>query len=60
MSPSPRDLSQVRTGSAPQIMASLRSLAIRLHRLAGASNIAATLRHHARDAARPLRLLKIN
>lgn len=53
------DLSQVRTGSASQIMASLRNLAISLHRLAGASNIAATLRSHARDPARPLRLLKI-
>jgi hypothetical protein len=40
-------------------MASLRNLAISLHRLAGATNIAAALRHHARDARRPLRLLKI-
>jgi len=54
------DLSQVRTGSAPQVMASLRNLAISLHRLAGATNIAAALRHHARDARRPLQLLKIN
>ena len=53
------DLSQVRTGAAPQVMASLRNLAISLHRLAGATNIAAALRHHARDAARPLRLLMI-
>jgi predicted transposase YbfD/YdcC len=51
------DLSQVRTGTAPQIMASLRNLAISLHRLAGATNIAAATRHHARDARRPLRLL---
>jgi hypothetical protein len=34
------DLSQVRTGTAPQVMASLRNLAISLHRLAGATNIA--------------------
>ena len=53
------DLSQVRTGAAPQVMASLRNLAISMHRLAGATNIAAALRHHARDATRPLRLLKI-
>jgi predicted transposase YbfD/YdcC len=54
------DLSQVRTGAAPQIMATLRNLAISLHRLAGATNIAAALRHHARDARRPLQLLMIN
>jgi predicted transposase YbfD/YdcC len=53
------DLSQVRTRHAPQVMASLRNLVISLHRLAGATNIAAALRHHARDARRPLRLLKI-
>jgi DDE family transposase len=51
------DLSQVRTGAAPQVMALLRNLAISLHRLAGATNIAAATRHHARDARRPLRLL---
>jgi predicted transposase YbfD/YdcC len=53
------DLSQVRTGAAPQVMATLRNLAISLHRLAGATNIAKALRHHARDALRPLQLLKI-
>ena len=53
------DLSQVRTGYAPQVMASLRNLVISLHRLAGATNIAAALRHHARDASRPHKLLKI-
>ncbi len=53
------DLSHVRTGNAPQVMASVRNLVISLHRLAGATNIAAALRHHARDALRPLRLLKI-
>ena len=53
------DLSQVRTGHAPQVMASLRNLVISLHRLAGATNIAKALRHHARDALRPLRLVKI-
>jgi predicted transposase YbfD/YdcC len=54
------DLSQIRTGVGPQVMASLRNLAISLHRLAGATNIAAALRHHGRNAARPLHLLKIN
>jgi predicted transposase YbfD/YdcC len=53
------DLSQVRTGAAPQVMATLRNLVISLHRLAGATNIAATLRHHARNALRPLQLLNI-
>jgi len=53
------DLSQVRTGAAPQVMATLRNLAISLHRLAGATNIAAALRHHARNALRPLQLLNI-
>jgi predicted transposase YbfD/YdcC len=53
------DLSQVRTGTAPQVMASLRNLAISLHRFAGATNIAKALRHHARDPLRPLHLLKI-
>ena len=54
------DLSQVRAGAAPQVMATLRNLAISLHRLAGATNIAAALRHHGRDARRPLQLLMIN
>ena len=54
------DLSTVRTGAAPQVMATLRNLVISLHRLAGATNIAAALRHHARDARRPLQLLMIN
>lgn len=51
------DLSQVRTGNGPQVMATLRNLAISLHRLAGATNIAKALRHCARDAKRPLTLL---
>ena len=53
------DLSQVRAGTGPQIMATLRNLAISLHRLAGATNIAKALRHHARDALRPLQLTMI-
>jgi predicted transposase YbfD/YdcC len=53
------DHSRIRTGSAPQVMATFRNLAISLHRLAGATNIAAALRHHARNATRPLQLLMI-
>ncbi len=53
------DLSRVRAGAGPQVMASLRNLVISLHRLDGATNIAVALRHHARDALRPLQLLKI-
>ncbi|WP_198946381.1 ISAs1 family transposase [Pseudofrankia asymbiotica] len=48
------DLSQVRTGNAPQVMASLRNLAITVLRLTGVTNIAAGIRHHARHPERPL------
>ena len=51
------DRSRVRTGSAPQVMATLRNLAISLLRLAGWTNIAHALRHHAADNHRPLALL---
>ena len=51
------DLSQVRTGNGPQVMATLRNLAISLLRLTGATNIAKALRHHARDTKRDLALL---
>jgi predicted transposase YbfD/YdcC len=51
------DRSQIRTGNAPQVMATLRNTAISLHRLAGATNIAAALRHHARQPDRPINLL---
>ncbi|WP_443078955.1 transposase [Streptomyces sp. NBC_01497] len=47
------DRSQVRTGNAPRVMASLRNTAITLLRLDGHHNIAAALRHHARDIDRP-------
>jgi predicted transposase YbfD/YdcC len=49
------DRSQIRTGSGPQIMAALRNLAVTILRLAGAANIAAALRYHARRPGRPLR-----
>ncbi|WP_374216245.1 ISAs1 family transposase [Frankia sp. R82] len=48
------DLSQVRTGNAPRVMASLRNLAITILRLTGTTNIAAGIRHHARHPTRPL------
>jgi len=48
------DRSQVRTAHGPQVMAALRNLAITALRLSGATNIAAALRHHARDTSRPL------
>ena len=50
------DRSQIRTANGPQIMASLRNLAITILRLAGVDNIAAALRHHARRHHRPLLL----
>ncbi len=52
------DRSLVRTGNAPRVMATLRSLAISLLRLDGRANIAAANRHHARDPQRTLRLLQ--
>jgi len=51
------DRSAVRTGHAPRVMAILRSTAISVLRLSGASSIAAATRHHARNAARPVELL---
>jgi hypothetical protein len=40
------DRSQIPTGHGPRVRATLRSTAIGLHRLTGATNIAAALRHH--------------
>ena len=51
------DRSQVRTGSAPQIMAALRNLTISALRLAGETNIATALRRCAVHPSRPLSLL---
>ena len=52
------DKSLVRTGNAPRVMASLRSLSISLLRLDGHANIAAANRHHARDPQLTLKLLQ--
>jgi predicted transposase YbfD/YdcC len=53
------DASQVRTGTCPQVMACLRNLAIGALSRAGPVNLAAALRHHARDPRRPLAILGI-
>ena len=54
------DASQVRTRSGPQVMATLRNLAITLFRQAGHHNIAAACRHHARNATRALTTLGLS
>ena len=51
------DSSQVRTDNGPEVMASLRNLAIAIFKLAGTPNIAAACRRHARDATRVLATL---
>ncbi|WP_414041956.1 ISAs1 family transposase [Acidithiobacillus sp. M4-SHS-6] len=51
------DLSQIRTGNGPHMMATLRNLAISILRLAGAQNIAKACRDYAASARKTLRLL---
>ena len=51
------DRSQVRKGAGTHAMAMLRNLAIGLLRRAGATNIAAALRHCARHLEKALRLI---
>jgi hypothetical protein len=53
------DASQLRTGSGPHTMACLRNLVIGVLSRAGPVNLAAALRHHARDPRRPLATLGI-
>lgn len=53
------DRSRVRKHAGPQVMASLRNLAISLLRMAGATNIAQALRHCARLGSNVLRFLGI-
>jgi predicted transposase YbfD/YdcC len=48
------DASQLRTGTAPQVMACLRNLVIGVLNRAGPVNLAAALRHHSRAPQRPL------
>jgi predicted transposase YbfD/YdcC len=54
------DASQLRTGAGPQVMACLRNLVIGALCRAGPVNLAAALRHHARDPHRPLATLGIS
>ncbi len=51
------DASQVRKGSAPQVMAGLRNVALGLLRRAGVENVAAALRRHARYPREALALI---
>jgi hypothetical protein len=51
------DDSKIHTGRLPRITASLRNLAIGIHRQDGRTNIAAALRHTARDCRRSLTAL---
>lgn len=51
------DASRIRTGEGPQVMATLRNLAIGVLHQAGRRDIAAALRWMHRDPARPLALL---
>jgi len=53
------DRSQVRKGHGPQVMATLRNLALSLLRLAGACNIARATRYLSRRVEETLRLLGI-
>ena len=54
------DASQVRSGTAPQVMACLRNLAIGGAVPGGPVNLAAALRFHSRDPHRPLATLGIS
>ena len=54
------DASQVRTGSAPQVMAALRNATIGLLRMAGATNIAAALRRNSAHPEEALAMLGLS
>jgi predicted transposase YbfD/YdcC len=54
------DASQIRTGSGPQVMATLRNLTIGVLKLGGYPSIAAACRYHARDATRVLATLGLS
>ncbi|MGZ3666559.1 MAG: ISAs1 family transposase, partial [Ktedonobacterales bacterium] len=54
------DASAIRSGSAPEIMAALRSAHLALLRRAGWSNIAEAHRHYAWSAGKALRLLGLD
>lgn len=48
------DRSQVRTGTIPRVMATLRNTALKLLRLGNWDNIAAALRHYVRNPDRSI------
>ena len=54
------DLSQVRTGSAPQLLAALRNLVIGVLRLSGVKNISAALRHYGWEPWEALSLIGLS
>ena len=54
------DASQIRSGNGPQVMATLRNLAIGILKPGGHPSIAAACRYHARDATRVLATLGIS
>jgi hypothetical protein len=54
------DASQIRTGSGPEAMATLRNLGIAILKPSGYPSIAAACRYHARDATRVLVTLGIS
>jgi len=54
------DRSQIRKGSGPHVMASLRNLAINLFRLAGATNVAAATRTCGNKVRISLRLIGLS
>jgi len=51
------DHSRIRTGSGPRVMASMRNLAIAIHRLHGETNIASAIRRCSQNTSRPFSLL---
>lgn len=53
------DACRVRTGSAPQVLAGVRSAVVALLRREGWENIAAGLRHHAIKVGKALRLVGV-
>jgi predicted transposase YbfD/YdcC len=53
------DACKVRTGAGPSVMATLRNLAVGVLSRSGPVNLAAALRRHARDPARPLATLGV-
>jgi predicted transposase YbfD/YdcC len=54
------DASQIRAGSGPQVMATLRNLGIAILKPGGYPSIAAACRYHARDATRTLATLGLS